>query len=432
MWCEKPLGEIAEIRMGQSPDSSSYNEKGIGPAFLQGCAEFGAYHPIPNVYCSAPGKIAPEGSLLISVRAPVGDLNVANQEYCIGRGLAAIIGKQIETNFIHYSIDLNKAQLARLAQGSTFDAVGSKELNNHSIRYPECPKERCRLVEILETSECAIEKAEALIAKYEQIKQGMMQDLFTRGVDKNGQLRPPYEEAPNLYKETELGWLPKEWEVVTFSELLKNRVIDDVQDGNHGELHPKTSDFVVDGVPFLMANDIDRYGHIDFENCARITFRQYQSLRIGFSTAQDVLLTHKGTVGRVAKVPNDMSKVMLTPQVTYYRIKDKDALDPDYLYFFFSSPYFQALLKNLSTQSTRAYIGITEQKKQPIIMPPQGANDFEQSRISQKLSSISSFLDAERARLKKLNHQKAGLMQDLLTGKVPVSVDCEERSEAVA
>ena len=109
-----------------------------------------------------------------------------------------------------------------MAQGSTFDAIGSKELNNHSIYFPKCRRERDRLVEILEASDEAIETTEALIAKYEQIKPGMMQDLFTRGVDENGQLRAPYEEAPHLYKETELGWIPKKWQS-NFLDCLASR-----------------------------------------------------------------------------------------------------------------------------------------------------------------------------------------------------------------
>ncbi len=128
MWREETLEQLTEIRMGQSPDSSSYNEKGDGMAFLQGCAEFGDLSPIANVFCSSPGKIAPEGSVLISVRAPVGDLNMSDQDYCVGRGLAAIIGKKVPSKYLYYSIDLNKSELARLAQGSTFDAIGSKEL----------------------------------------------------------------------------------------------------------------------------------------------------------------------------------------------------------------------------------------------------------------------------------------------------------------
>ena len=92
---KKELKDISEVIMGQSPPGKTYNENGDGFAFLQGNAEFGDRYPQNIKYTTAPKKIAPKGSILISVRAPVGDLNIANQDYCIGRGLAAIVIEDI-------------------------------------------------------------------------------------------------------------------------------------------------------------------------------------------------------------------------------------------------------------------------------------------------------------------------------------------------
>ena len=178
-----------------------------------------------------------------------------------------------------------------------------------------------------------------------------------------------------------------------------------------------------------MANDISKCGEVDFEKCSKITEQQYRSLRIGFSKAGDVLLTHKGTIGRVAVVPDHVVELMLTPQVTYYRVSADKKLQPQYLAYFLSSPYYQKVLKSLSAQSTRAYIGITEQKKLKIAIP---ANATEQTRIVDTLNTVSAKLNFERRALIELESLKLGLMRDLLTGKVRVAKDIDERKEAVA
>ncbi|MCD6181738.1 MAG: restriction endonuclease subunit S [Candidatus Cloacimonetes bacterium] len=98
------LIDVSEIIMGQSPDSSFCNTKGIGIPFLQGCGEFGKTKPEPTNYCSNPKKLSPKDSLLISVRAPVGDVNISDQTYVIGRGLAGIVAKSINLRFLYYSI----------------------------------------------------------------------------------------------------------------------------------------------------------------------------------------------------------------------------------------------------------------------------------------------------------------------------------------
>ena len=101
-WTKKTLSQLANVEMGQSPPSQSYNTDRIGVPFLQGCTEFGEKYPNHIKYCSKPAKIASMESVLISVRAPVGELNIAEQEYCIGRGLAAISAKECDKDFLYY------------------------------------------------------------------------------------------------------------------------------------------------------------------------------------------------------------------------------------------------------------------------------------------------------------------------------------------
>jgi len=152
-------------------------------------------------------------------------------------------------------------------------------------------------------------------------------------------------------------------------ELIEAKVIDPPQDGNHGELHPTAKDYVDDGVPFIMANDI-RDGSLQLENAKRIPMILARQLRIGFARAGDVLLTHKGTVGLTAVVPAEVNDfVMLTPQVTYYRVTDLTQLRRDFLLASLRSHQFQGILANRAKQSTRAYIGILAQRELPVMIP---------------------------------------------------------------
>ena len=158
------------------------------------------------------------------------------------------------------------------------------------------------------------------------------------------------------------------WKEYTVQELIDLGMLEEPLDGNHGSIHPKASDYVDSGVPFIMANNIIN-GVVDLDGCAFITEEQANTLRKGFAKPGDVLLTHKATIGRTAIVPDKYETIILTPQVTYYRtIK---GIDNRYLKYYFDSPFFQETLTNWAgSGSTRAYLGILAQHKLPIILPP--------------------------------------------------------------
>ena len=143
-WDDVELGQLASINMGQSPPSLSYNYEEVGLPFLQGCADFGDRHPNTTLYCSDPSKIACEGEILISVRAPVGALNVADRDYCIGRGLASIDGTQVANDYLSYLLEFSIRTLKTKAQGTTFEAVDSEDLRTWAPpSRADCPG-RCR------------------------------------------------------------------------------------------------------------------------------------------------------------------------------------------------------------------------------------------------------------------------------------------------
>ena len=127
-WKVKRLKYIADLNMGQSPPSEEYNDDRLGTPFLQGNAEFGAHHPTPKIYCPTSKKHASPGDILVSVRAPVGALNIADQGYGIGRGLCAIRPRtnQLERHYAKYLLEVVRTELYAVATGSTYERCYSR------------------------------------------------------------------------------------------------------------------------------------------------------------------------------------------------------------------------------------------------------------------------------------------------------------------
>jgi type I restriction enzyme S subunit len=173
--------KLAEIIMGQSPPSSTYNKKGKGLPFLQGKMEFGNMYPSPIMYCSQPMKIVESNDILISVRAPVGDVNIAPYRLCIGRGLAAIRFNLDRANhwFYFYYFQKIKNFLENLGKGSTFKAITKEDLENLKVPYPSFFEQQ-KIAEILLTIDKKLELERNEKARLERIKQAMM-DLFLTG-----------------------------------------------------------------------------------------------------------------------------------------------------------------------------------------------------------------------------------------------------------
>ena len=137
-WNKGKLSDIAVITMGQSPKGDTYNENGIGTVFYQGRAEFSFRFPTRRLFTTEPKRMAEENDVLMSVRAPVGDLNVATESCCIGRGLAAIHSKDNHQSFVLYTMYAVKKQLNIFnGEGTVFGSINKDSLNNIDITIPD-------------------------------------------------------------------------------------------------------------------------------------------------------------------------------------------------------------------------------------------------------------------------------------------------------
>jgi type I restriction enzyme, S subunit len=177
-WWVNELGEFAYFEMGQSPSSTYVSEDEIGLPFLQGNAEFGEIYPVPDSFCSQPKKICETGDILISVRAPVGDLNKADQKYVIGRGLAAIRFIDMSSEFGWHFLNEQARGLTSVAQGTTFKAISKSDLKDLKVVLPSIAEQH-RISTVLDAHDARIRAEEVVLAKRRQVKRGLMADLLT-------------------------------------------------------------------------------------------------------------------------------------------------------------------------------------------------------------------------------------------------------------
>jgi type I restriction enzyme S subunit len=195
--------------------------------------------------------------------------------------------------------------------------------------------------------------------------------------------------------------VPAGWVRATVAELLLCGALLDVKDGNHGSNHPRSVEFVAEGVPFLMASDI-RNGEVAWNEARRLGPATTSRLHVGFSRAGDVLFTHKASIGKTAIADREC---ILSPQVTYYRC-NREFIEPRWLEAFLGSPLFLMQLSSVRAQSTRDFVSISKQYRQSVLLPPLA----EQRRIVAEVAALRAGMD----RAKRLQAETACELDALL------------------
>ena len=173
------LSEICTINMGQSPESTTYNENGEGLPFFQGNADFGKIHPNVRVWCNAPKKIAHKNDILISVRAPIGALNVADSDCCICRGLASLsVNNSVSVaEYIWYALESKVDYLISMGTGSTFKAIGKNILFDLDIPLPPLETQR-QIAANLDKVTHTIDLCNAILEKLDLLVKSRFVEMF--------------------------------------------------------------------------------------------------------------------------------------------------------------------------------------------------------------------------------------------------------------
>jgi type I restriction enzyme, S subunit len=203
------LADVAELIMGQSPPSSTYNENNDGLPFFQVKTDFGFRHPLPRTFCKAPLKIAKPHDILISVRAPVGPTNIADQECCVGRGLAAIRPRGIDGDFLFFNLRYLEKYITSLGTGSTFHAINKAQLGSVDVNEQGFQSiEQRKIAAILGLVQRAIEEQERMLQLTTELKKSLLQKLLTEGLRGEPQ------------KMTEIGPVPESWEIAELGNII--------------------------------------------------------------------------------------------------------------------------------------------------------------------------------------------------------------------
>lgn len=218
-WKEYKLGEIASIKMGQSPKSDTYNNEEIGLPFFQGNRTFGRLYPTIDTYCSSPLKIAEKNDVLFSVRAPVGDINYSPDRVCIGRGLCSIRSKSGNQNFLFYLLNYIKQEIINKESGTVFGSVNKNTLENIRVSIPDLPTQTA-IAEILSSLDDKIELNNKINQELENLAQTLFKHWFIDFEFPN-EKGEPYKSSGGELVDSELGEIPKGWEVSEIGLVAK-------------------------------------------------------------------------------------------------------------------------------------------------------------------------------------------------------------------
>ncbi len=325
-WEVRKLGDMAKIIMGQSPPSKTYNSEGKGLPFFQGKAEFGDMHPTPKKWCSEPKKVANKNDILISVRAPVGPVNLSDSKCCIGRGLCAIRTKLNKLNY-NYLYNFLKSQediLSKRGQGSTFTAISKKDVFEIKIPIPfpnDPPKsleKQQKIVARLDAffehyNELKKEKQKAK-EKYEQIIQSAIASLI------------PQKELPEGWKKDLLVILcSKKPQYGYTATCVKERV----------------------GPIYLRITDIDFKGNVDWNNIKFVDLPKEEHAKFKLEKGDIVIARTGATAGKAYLFDEENRDMIFASYLIRFRC-NHGLLLPEYLFIYMqSSLYWHHISKEL-------------------------------------------------------------------------------------
>lgn len=321
----------------------------------------------------------------------------------------------LDLDFIFYWLQPYIKKINDITAATTVKHLSVKDIVKAESKLPFIT-DQIKIGKILNTIDQTIEKTEALIVKYQLIKAGLMQDLFTRGIGADGKLRPTRQQAPKLYHETKVGWIPKDWDCKVLENVLAP-ISNNIRSGPFGSALLK-AELVEEGIPFLGIDNI----HIEkfVENYKRfVSERKFNELYRYAVRPKDVVITIMGTVGRSAVIPDNIERALSSKHL-WAMTFDQDRVIPELICWQLNYASWVASWFRRETQGgIMDAIQSKTLKRLHIPIPP----IEEQKEIYKRYLVISRKLESEQQNLEKLDKNKAGLMHDLLTGKKRVTVD---------
>ena len=386
-WVETTLGDAAEVVMGQSPPGQSYNTDGNGLPFIQGSAEFGSRHPAPVKWCTQPRKIAQPGDLLISVRAPVGDMNFAEHEIAIGRGLSIVKGTDFaSTDFLALAIENAMAELKSRSSGGMFESLTGAGLRGLPLPLPPLAEQR-RIVDLIGAVDEVWLKTKALVDALGELESSVLDDLIWDRGHQVTQLR----------------------DVVSERGLI----------GGPFGSSLVSADYIEDGVPVIRGANLSE-GRFVAGDFVFVSPEKSDSLKRNRAIPGDLVATQRGTLGQVALVSDRYPEYLVSQ--SQMRLRPDAALaTAEYVYSALSTGRAKAAIevRKIATANPHINLGIFGETEIPL---PTLDAQIEVSKTHEALEDQHSALAAI---LGCLELCRRALLSDLLSGahEIPDSYD---------
>ena len=313
----------------------------------------------------------------------------------------------IDSSYLFYFLKNYEYRIKNQVRGSGIPHVDRKVFSELPDDFPVNLSEQRKIAEILTTVDDAIEQTEALIQKYQRIKQGLMQDLLTRGVDENGSLRPPPELAPHLYIETPQGWLPKGWEISSIKDVCKL-----ITSGSRGWARYYSED----GALFLRIGNLSRENiNLRLDSIQRVNAPKNSEGKRTSVAEGDILISITADLGVIGVIPPDIEEAYCNQHIALVRV-DSSRTNPRWLGHYLASMNGQKQFILLNDSGAKAGLNLPTVSSIKFTNPPKEERDT----IVRILDHQDKMIEVEINHRNKFEQLKEGLMQDLLTGKVRV------------
>ena len=437
-WSEVRLGDLVDGYRGVSYHPSDLlEEQANGSVILlranniqNGQLIFDDIHVVPQKIVK-PEQILSQGDIAVCMSNGSKRLVGKSAQLAKAKGFKCTVGAfcavfrpkdYSESAFVRHLFGSHsyQAQIDISLAGSAINNLKNSDIESIPISIP--PKfMRKKIARILSTLDEAIEKTDELIGKYEQIKAGMMHDLFTRGLTPDGQLRAPRSEAPHLYQETPIGWIPKEW---GFSVMRDKAAPGDhhLKSGPFGSAL-KGEHWVEDGHPAIT---IGALGEGFFITSELLHVGAYDAKRLSAFMLKlgDVVFSRVADVGRSAVIKYDQVGWIMSSNLMRISLDRKQVL-PEFLQYQLSSDSRVKIQIRQKVNSSGREVANNETLNSLVFAWP---TFEEQNAIVERADAVAGRIIREWKYMNKLQKQKSGLLHDLLTGRVPVRVE----EEAVA
>ncbi|MBL7060506.1 MAG: restriction endonuclease subunit S [Actinobacteria bacterium] len=413
-WKVKKIGDLFKIKTGTTPSTKQKEYWNNGHINWITPADMGKLNGrllIENSERKITEKglketnltLMPNGSIIISTRAPVGYVVIVKGKTTFNQGCKGLIPKSIkEINPIFYTYYLlsKKSFLEHSSSGSTFKELSKKTLEDFIVPFPPLCEQK-KIAEVLSTVDQAIEEVNETIAKTERLKKELMQELLIKGIGHKN------------FKDTKIGRIPKEWEVVRLGDYI------DMYSGYAF----KRQDFLSDksnGTPIIKIGNLQKGSIIIDEETDYVSKDFYEKLPDFQLHHGDVLIALSGaTTGKVSVVDKDLCLALVNQRVGKFKILSPEKVTQEFFYYLSQLDTFKKFVFRNIGQSAQGNLSPNQIKNSEILLPPLP----EQKKIAEILSKVDERMKLLKEKKEKLGRVKKGLMNDLLTGRKRVKLE---------